>query len=92
MKLIEKFAAAGFSREIAVNTVNSIMTMKFSEEEKFSTLDIANIDGYTGDLTMMKVGAVSTFIKRAGKVEVINSKTLPMGVLDKVDIDVIEKR
>lgn len=92
VKLIEKFAAAGFSREIAVNTVNSIMTMKFSEEEKFSTLDIANIDGYTGDLTMMKVGAVSTFIKRAGKVEVINSKTLPMGVLDKVDIDVIEKK
>lgn len=92
VKLIEKFAAAGFSREIAVNTVNSIMTMKFSEEEKFSTLDIANIDSYTGDLTMMKVGAVSTFIKRAGKVEIINSKTLPMGVLDTVDIDVIEKK
>lgn len=92
VKLIEKFAAAGFSREIAVNTVNSIMTMKFSEEEKFSTLDIANIDSYTGELTMMKVGAVSTFIKRAGKVEIINSKTLPMGVLDKVDIDVIEKK
>lgn len=92
VKLIEKFATAGFSREVAVNTVNSIMTMKFSEEEKFSTLDIANIDTYTGQLTMMKVGAVSTFIKRAGKVEIINSKTLPMGVLDKVDIDVTQKK
>lgn len=92
VELVEKFSEAGFSRDTAVSTVNSIMTMKFSEEEKFSTLDIANIDLYTGELSMMKVGAVATYIKKKERVEIIKSKTLPIGILDKVDIDIVEKR
>lgn len=92
VELIERFSEAGFSRSTAVNTVNSIMTMKFSEEEKFSTLDIANIDLYTGDLNIMKIGAVATYIKRKERVEIIKSKTLPIGILDKVDIDVVDKK
>lgn len=92
VELIERFSEAGFSTNTAVNTVNSIMTMKFSEEEKFSTLDIANIDLYSGDLRVMKIGAVATYIKGKENVEVINSKTLPIGVLDKVDVDITEKR
>lgn len=91
VELIERFSEAGFSTYTAVNTVNSIMTMKFSEEEKFSTLDIASVDLYTGKLSIMKIGAVATYIKRKDKVEVINSKTLPIGVLDKVDVDITEK-
>jgi stage II sporulation protein E len=92
VELIERFSEAGFSTYTAVNTVNSIMTMKFSEEEKFSTLDIASVDLYNGNLSVMKIGAVATYIKRKDKVEVINSKTLPIGVLDKVDVDVTEKK
>ncbi|WP_163195366.1 stage II sporulation protein E [Clostridium thermarum] len=92
VEMIERFSKAGFSMYTAVNTVNSIMTMKFSEEEKFSTLDIANIDLYTGDLRVMKIGAVATYIKSKEKVEIINSKTLPIGVLDKVDVDVTDKK
>jgi stage II sporulation protein E len=92
VEMIERFSKAGFSTYTAVNTVNSIMTMKFSEEEKFSTLDIANINLYTGDLSVMKIGAVATYIKSKDKIEIINSKTLPIGVLDKVDIDVTDKK
>jgi stage II sporulation protein E len=92
VELIEKFAHSGFNKITAINTVNSIMTLKFSADEKFSTVDFSSIDLYNGEAEFMKVGAVASFIKSGSKVEVIKSKTLPMGVLDKVDIDIIKKK
>ncbi|WP_032123602.1 stage II sporulation protein E [Clostridium amazonitimonense] len=90
--LIEKFTNAGFDKITAIDTVNSIMSFKFSEDEKFSTVDLNSIDLYSGEVTFMKVGAVASFIKRGEKIDIIKSKTLPIGVLDKVDIDIIEKK
>lgn len=92
VELIEKFTQAGISKATAINTVNSIMSLKFSEDEKFSTLDLSSLDLYTGDIDFMKVGAVASFIKSGNKIEVISSKSLPIGVLDKVDIDVVSKK
>lgn len=92
VELIEKFTKAGFSKNTAINTVNSIMTLKFDTDEKFSTVDLNSVDLYSGEVDFMKVGAVASFIKGNNKVEVIKSKTLPIGVLDKVDIDTISKK
>ncbi|EJE7236748.1 stage II sporulation protein E [Clostridium botulinum] len=88
VELIERFAQSGFSKLIAINTINSIMSIKFSQDEKFSTVDLSNIDLYEGKVDFMKVGAVASFIKRGTDVYTIKSKTLPIGVLDKVDIDI----
>ncbi|ATD53882.1 stage II sporulation protein E [Clostridium chauvoei] len=90
--LIEKFIEAGFSDRTAINTVNSIMGMKFSEDEKFTTLDLNVIDLYTGEADFMKVGGVVSFIKRANDVQIINSESLPFGVLDNVDISTEKKK
>lgn len=92
VELIEKFATAGFNKLTAINTVNSIMSIKFTEDEKFSTLDLNSIDLYKGEVDFMKVGAVASFIKRGDDVDVIKSKTLPIGVLDKPDVEIINKR
>lgn len=90
--LIENLTTAGFSKVTAINTANSIMTLKFSENEKFSTVDLSSIDLYTGEVEFMKVGAVASFIKSGNKVVSINSKTLPIGILDKVDVEINKKR
>ena len=92
VELIEKFTAAGFSKITAINTVNSIMTLRFSEEEKFSTIDLSSIDLYTGEIDFLKVGAVATFLKSGDNLEIIKSKSLPIGVLDKADIDIQQKK
>lgn len=92
VELIEKFTQAGINTTTAINTVNSIMSLKFSEDERFSTLDLSSIDLYTGDIKFMKVGGVTSFIKSGNKVDIITSKSLPIGVLDKVDIDIINKK
>ena len=90
--LIESLTTEGFSKITAINTANSIMTLKFSENEKFSTVDLSSIDLYTGEIEFMKVGAVASFIKSGNKVVSINSKTLPIGILDKVDVEINKKR
>ena len=92
VQLIEKLTYAGLSKKTAINTVNSIMSLKFAEDEKFSTLDLSSLDLYTGEVDFMKVGAVASFIKSGSKVEIIKSKSLPIGVLDKVDIDIVNKK
>ena len=63
------------------------MTLKFCEEEKFSTVDLSSIDLYTGEVDFMKVGAVASFIKSDDTIDIIKSKSLPIGVLDKADIE-----
>lgn len=90
--LVENFINAGFSETTAINTVNSIMGMKFSEDEKFTTLDLNVIDLYTGDVDFIKVGGVASFIKRGSDITVIKSESLPFGILDDVDINVVKRK
>ncbi|GAB6168578.1 stage II sporulation protein E [Clostridium carnis] len=92
VELIEKFISSGFSDKTAINTVNSIMGMKFSEDEKFTTLDLNIIDLYTGEAEFMKIGGVVSFIKSGDEVQVIKSQSLPFGILDNVDVDTEKKK
>lgn len=91
VELIDKYTKAGFSDITAINAANSIMSMKFSEEEKFATLDMQDIDLYTGKIYFTKIGSVETFVKKSKSIQIISSKTLPFGILDKPDIDIVEK-
>ncbi|WP_297436273.1 stage II sporulation protein E [uncultured Clostridium sp.] len=87
VEMVEKFSESGFSEKTAINTINTIMNIKFSEEERFSTLDMQKINLYDGTTKFLKVGAVESFIKRGTNITVMDSKTLPFGVLDNLDID-----
>ncbi|WP_035292682.1 stage II sporulation protein E [Clostridium sp. KNHs214] len=87
VEMIENFMNSGFSENTSINAVNSIMSLKFYEEEKFSTVDLGNVNLYTGEVEFIKVGAASTFIKKSNVVKTIESKSLPIGILDKVDAD-----
>lgn len=84
--LIEKFIENGFSEKTAIDTVNSIMAMKFNEDEKFTTMDLNIVDLYTGEAEFIKIGGVVSFIKRNKDIKVIKSNTLPFGILDSVDV------
>ena len=84
--LIEKFIENGFSEKTAIDTVNSIMAMKFNEDEKFTTMDLNIVDLYTGEAEFIKIGGVVSFIKRGKDIKVIKSNSLPFGILDSVDL------
>lgn len=91
VELVEKFVDAGFGVETALNTVNSIMSMKFEEDEKFSTLDLSTVDLYTGKASFIKVGAAASFVKRGDKIKRISSNMPPFGLMDKVIVESVEE-
>lgn len=89
--LVEKLTEAGFNEDITVNTVNAIMGMRFAEDEKYATLDLNKVNLYNGDAIFVKIGAAPTFIKRGREIRSINSKNLPFGLVDEVDVEVIKE-
>jgi len=87
MGLLKDFLEAGFSRELALRLINSVLVLK-DGSERFSTMDICAIDIHTGLAQFIKFGAASTFIKRGTLVSQIASESLPMGILSEVDAEV----
>lgn len=90
ISLLEKFLEARFDNELALKTINSILMLK-SNDELFTTLDIALIDLYSGKLQLIKTGAPPTFIRKKDRVEIINNQSLPVGILKDVDFNVYEE-
>lgn len=91
VELLEQFIEAGFRKESAIKLINSILVLR-SEEQTFSTIDMSVINLYSGICDIIKIGASTTFIKREDRVETINSATLPVGILNQVDYDVVTKK
>lgn len=89
ISLLEKFLEAGFDKELALKTINSILVLK-STDEMSTTIDMTVIDLYRGRTKFVKIGSAPTFIKRKGLVQVIDSNTMPAGILKDVDIQVYE--
>jgi len=88
--LLEDFIESGFDKELAVRMINSVLILK-SSEESFSTLDICSVDMYTGQAEFIKIGAAETFLLRDGRVSAIRSSSLPIGMLNDVDLEVTKK-
>lgn len=84
--LLEQMMRAGFDKEITVQTINSVLALR-SPGETFATVDMALVDLYSGATELVKIGASSSYLKRADKVEVIRAASLPAGILANIEID-----
>ena len=78
LELLEKFLEAGFTKETALQMMNSAMVIR-GEDDLYSTVDICSIDLYTGVCELYKVGAAATFLKHNDHVECVESCSLPVG-------------
>lgn len=81
--IFTKLCKAGLSYDCSLAVVNSSLMVK-SEDESLATLDLADINLYTGKVTLMKAGAPVTFVKRGGKVLRKDMTSLPVGILHEV--------
>ncbi len=91
IRLLEKFLYAGFDKDVAVKTINSLLLMK-SNEESYTTIDMTVINQYNGEVEFVKVGAVSTFIKREDRVDIIKVGSLPVGILNSIDMEFVRRK
>ncbi|MDF2520015.1 MAG: stage sporulation protein, partial [Clostridia bacterium] len=91
IRLLEKFLYAGFDKDLAVKSINSLLLMK-SNEETYATIDLTVINQYSGEVEFVKVGAVSTFIKYEDHVDIIKVGSLPVGILKNIEMEFIKKK
>lgn len=91
LDLMEKFLEAGYSYSTALNLVNGALVAR-GEEQNMSTLDICELDLYRGSCEFCKIGAASSFLKRAHMVEQISARTLPLGIFRGTDAEIIERQ
>lgn len=84
VELMEQFVQAGFSMEVSLRLMNAAMVFG-GRQERYSTLDVCLIDGYTGICEFYKIGAHVSFIKHGDWVEVIAEESLPVGASVQVD-------
>lgn len=90
VELLEELLEAGFLKETAIQMLNTALVTG-REETCFSTIDMCVIDLYSGKCELVKAGASSTFLKLQSGVECIRSTSLPIGVLQKIEVDEIER-
>jgi stage II sporulation protein E len=84
--LLEKLLASGFDKDLAIRTVNHFLSLR-SVEETFSTLDLALVDLNNGMTDLVKIGSAPSFIRRHNQVEIVRSVSLPLGVLDSLEVE-----
>lgn len=86
ISLLEHLLEGGCDKEVAIKTINSTLSLR-SSEETFSTIDLALIDLYNAQVDFVKIGSAPSFIKSRKDVRVIKKSSLPVGILDEVDVN-----
>ena len=90
ISLLEQFMETGFDKDTAIKLINSILVLK-SDDDSFATIDLSAIDLYDGKVEFVKIGAVSTYIKRPQRVETVKTVSLPAGILSDIETEMICK-
>ncbi|MCA1057274.1 stage II sporulation protein E [Rossellomorea aquimaris] len=92
LRLLKKILESGIEEEVAIKSVNSILSLR-TNDEIFSTLDLAMIDLQNASSKFLKIGSTPSFIKRGDKVMKIEASNLPMGMLQQdFDVDVVSEQ
>lgn len=86
VEMLEELLEAGFPPCTAVQMMNTALVAG-REELCFSTVDMCIFDLYQGTCELMKAGASTTFIRTGGGVERVSSATLPVGVLQELEVE-----
>lgn len=80
LRLLEKFLRAGLAPEEALNTVGEALALRGEEKGGFTTVDLLQIDLFSGAGAVYKLGAAPTYLRRGGVVERLVGESLPAGV------------
>ncbi|WP_434510844.1 SpoIIE family protein phosphatase [Desulfitobacterium sp. AusDCA] len=90
LSLLEQLLNTGFEPEGAIQALNSILVLR-SPEESFVTIDMAILDLENSGVKLVKVGACPSYIKGENEVRIFQSSSLPAGILNHIDIPVLEE-
>lgn len=90
VSLVESFYRAKMPPELILETVNRLLS--FNKEESFACVDIATVDLGEGFADVVKIGSPLGFIFSEQKIEILESESLPLGILDGVKPTTLRKK
>ena len=80
LRLLEQFLQAGVDTEHALVTLSSALALRGEEAGGFTTIDLLQVDLFTGDGVVFKLGAAPTYVRKGGTVRRIVGAALPAGL------------
>ena len=83
LALIENFYKAGFDNDIIISSVNKLLNLH--KDDIFSALDIGVLDLKNGICDFIKMASPVTFIINTEEVKKVESSSLPLGIVDKLE-------
>lgn len=91
IEMMERLIEAGFRKEAAVQIINGALAAG-EQEQNMSTLDICELNLYTGACEFMKIGAACTYIKRENLVDRLSARNLPLGVFQQIEPETMHRQ
>lgn len=91
VEMMERLLEAGFRKEAAIQIINGALAAG-EGDQKMSTLDICEMNLYTGVCNFIKVGAACTYIKREYIVDTLCARNLPLGVFGQIEPECIRRQ
>ena len=85
ISLLESFYRAKMPSPLVLTAVNRLLT--FNKEERFACVDIAVVDLGDGYADVIKIGSPLGFILSGNTIKVLETHSLPMGILDALHPD-----
>ena len=82
ISLLESFYRAKMPPALILSTVNKLLT--FSKEESFACVDIAIVDLERGNADVVKIGSPMGFILSDTSLKILESESLPLGILESI--------
>lgn len=91
IEMMERLIEAGFRKEAAIQIINGALAAG-EQEQNMSTLDICEVNLYTGACEFIKIGAACTYIKREHLVDRLSARNLPLGVFQQIEPETIHRQ
>ncbi len=80
ISLIEAFYRAEMPEDTVLKTINKLLS--FNRDERFTCIDIAAVNLDSGRADFVKIGSPAGIIIREGGIKVLESTSLPLGILE----------
>ena len=82
IRLLEQLLQAGISTRNALTTLSSALALRGEETGGFTTVDLLQVDLFSGEAELYKLGAAPTYVKKGTDVQRLSGRSLPAGLAE----------
>ena len=81
LTLLERFLRAGLTADEVLSTVGEALALRGEAHGGFTTIDLLQLDLFTGRGAVYKLGAAPTYLKKGDATERLDCNSLPAGIV-----------